>query len=83
MLLTDNRNGADPDSLEQVISQAYRDGRQEFFPVATLGSKSKFENDTTYAERVAVDVADILFALADGPSNAAARVFVPFGTSIT
>lgn len=74
VLLTDNRNHHDENSLDATIQDSWREGH---LPVLTLASKRKFENSETYATRVAEDVAELLFvAFVDGIRDQP-RIFVP------
>ena len=49
LLITNNRNRADPDSLEATIQEL---GTPESLPVFTIASIQTFRTDRSYAERV-------------------------------
>lgn len=74
VLLTENRNHDGPDSLGAVLDDSWIEGR---LPVLTLSSKSKFERDLAYAQRVATDVAELLFGVAMGEYRDRPRIDVP------
>jgi hypothetical protein len=46
-------------------------------PVVTLASKEKFESVVEYAERVAADIADLLYDLKRGYHRDQPRIYVP------
>jgi hypothetical protein len=46
-------------------------------PVLTIGDKGKFEHNREYAERVATDVAELLFGIAQGEYRNQPRIWVP------
>lgn len=74
VLLTDNRNDDGPDSLGATLADSWRVGQ---LPVLTLSSKARFERDTIYAERVASDIAELLFGIAHEEYCAQPRIYVP------
>jgi hypothetical protein len=47
------------------------------FPVVTLADKRRFEHDRIYAERVAADVAELLFGVAEQQYRDRPRIYVP------
>jgi hypothetical protein len=57
-LFTENRNHDGPDSLHATLMDSWRAGH---LPVLTLANKGKFEHNREYAQRVATDVAELLF----------------------
>jgi hypothetical protein len=75
VLFTDNRNHDGPDSLGATLADSWREG---LLPVLTLSNKGRFEHDRGFAERVASDVAEILFGIAEGQDyRDRARIYVP------
>ncbi len=74
VLFTENRNHDDDDSLNAVIQDSWRDGH---LPVLTLANKGRFENNETYATRVARDVAELLFVAFVDEIRNQPRIFVP------
>jgi hypothetical protein len=74
ILLTDNRNADDRDSLQATLVDSWQPGK---LPVLTLSSKTKFERSAEYRERVAVDVAELLFGIVQGEYRDRDRIFVP------
>lgn len=46
-------------------------------PVVTIANKSEFENNAEYRDRVANDVADLLFGILDGQFCDRDRIYVP------
>jgi hypothetical protein len=73
-LFTENRNHDGPDSLEATLQDSWRAGG---IPVLTLANKSTFDHSRAYAERVATDVAELLFGIEHGEYRDQARIFVP------
>jgi hypothetical protein len=73
-LFTDNRNDDGPDSLEATLSGSWRVGH---LPVLALSSQDRFKRDRVYAERVAADVAEILFGILDEQYLNRPRIYVP------
>ena len=71
ILLTDNRNMADQDSLEQTIREE-NDARS--FPVITIGNVSRI-TERTYRERCAARLVEIVLDLND--FLGAGRLFIP------
>jgi hypothetical protein len=43
----------------------------------TLGNKKKFESSRAYADKVASDVAELLFGISQGQYRDQPRIFVP------
>lgn len=74
VLLTDNRNDEGPTSLQATLDDAWRPGS---LPILTLTDKQHFDRSGEYRERVAADVADILFGLKYGEYGDRDRIFVP------
>jgi hypothetical protein len=74
VLFTENRNDDGPDSLHATLTDSWRDGH---LPVLTLSSKARFERDLGYAERVAADVAELLFGIAEQQYRDQPRIYVP------
>lgn len=74
VLFTDNRNLEDQTSLQATLMDSWRMGH---LPVLTLASKRKFEEKSEYAKRVAIDIAEILFGIAQGEYRDQPRIFVP------
>jgi hypothetical protein len=73
-LFTENRNHDGPDSLHATLVDSWRAGH---FPVLTLANKSKFDHRRAYAERVAIDIAELLFGIEHGDYLDQARIFLP------
>jgi hypothetical protein len=46
-------------------------------PVLTLANKGRFEHSPDYAKRVATDVAELLFGIAQGEYRDQPRIYVP------
>jgi hypothetical protein len=81
VLFTENRNDDGPDSLHATLADSWQTG---CLPVLTLSDKGKFEHDRAYADRVATDVADLLFGIAqEEPYRAQPRIWVPLPVSRT
>ena len=74
VLFTENRNDDGPDSLQAVLTDSWRSGQ---LPVLTLANKGRFEHSRAYAERVANDVAELLFAIAHEEYLDQPRIYVP------
>jgi hypothetical protein len=74
VLLTDNRNNEDENSLEATIQDSWRDGH---LPVITLANKGRFENSEAYALAVAEEVADVLIRAFHDAVRDQPRIFVP------
>jgi hypothetical protein len=73
-LFTDNRNHDGPNSLEATLSSSWRVGH---LPLLTLANKTKFEHRREYAERVASDVAELLFGITREGYRDQPRIYVP------
>jgi hypothetical protein len=74
MLLTDNRNREDENSLQTTIEDFWHEGH---LPVLTLANKGRFENSAAYATTVAEDIAEqLVVAFVDGICDQP-RIFVP------
>jgi hypothetical protein len=74
VLITDNRNQEDEDSLQATLTDLWFEGK---LPVLTLASKRTFETSSRYALIVAEEVAEILFATFQENVRDQARIFVP------
>ncbi len=74
VLFTENRRGEDPNSLEATLADSLK---SDCLPVLTLANKGKFEHSTAYAERVATDIAEILFDIAMDAIWSQPRIYVP------
>ncbi len=74
VLITDNRNREDENSLQATIQDSWREGH---LPILTLANKGKFENSAAYAARVAEDVADLLIRVFHDGIRNQPRIFVP------
>jgi len=74
VLLTDNRNNDGPDSLEATLADSWQVGN---LPVLTLADKARFERDRAYGERVASEIAEILFGIREGEYRDSQRIFIP------
>jgi hypothetical protein len=76
VLFTENRNDDGPDSLQSTLTDSWRD---RHLPVLTLSNKARFEHSREYAERVASDVAELLFGIAEEQYRDQPRIYVPIG----
>jgi hypothetical protein len=74
VLFTENRNDDDPNSLQATLTDSWRIGH---LPVLTLANKSKFETSASYAQKIAIDVAELLFGIAFGEYHDQPRIYVP------
>lgn len=74
VLFTENRNAAGTDSLQQTLDDSWQPG---CLPVITLANKIEFEQSTDYRQRVAIDVAELLFGVASGDYLDESRIYVP------
>jgi len=74
VLFTDDRNNDGPDSLHQTLLDSWKEGH---LPVLTIAKKVRFENDRNYAERVANDIANLLFGIACEEYRDQPRIWVP------
>jgi hypothetical protein len=74
VLLTDNRNDDGATSLQATLDDAWKPGK---LPILTLADKQQFDRSAVYRERVAADVADLLFGLKYGEYRDRDRIFVP------
>lgn len=74
VLFTDNRNEEGETSLHSIMSRLWKPGD---LPILTLADKKKFEQAADYRERVAADVADLLFGIVDGEFRDRDRIYVP------
>lgn len=75
VLITDNRNHDDPDSLEATL----RDSVQwDSLPVLTVSDKDALRYNPTYAEQIALDLLEALSDIKDFDRyRGAGRVFLP------
>ena len=75
VVFTENRNDDGPDSLQRTLDDSWFIG---CLPILTLSNKKRFEEDQVYQNRVAEDVAELMFGIAserqycDQP-----RIYVP------
>jgi hypothetical protein len=76
VLFTENRNDEHENSLHATLADSWKMG---CLPVLTLANKGTFEHNASYAERVAADVAELLFGVAqpDGEYRDQPRIYVP------
>ena len=74
VLFTANRNDDGPTSLQATLRDSWSEG---CFPVLTLGSRLKFESQRDYADRVAEEVAELLFDIHGGENRDQGRIYVP------
>lgn len=74
ILFTENRNNDGPDSLHATLADSWRSGQ---LPVLTLANKVTFEHSREYADRVAVDVAELLFGITQEQYRDQPRIYVP------
>lgn len=74
VLLTENRNHDGPDSLQATLIDSWHEGH---LPILMLANKRRFEAGGAYAERVARDVAELLFGIEQGQYVDQPRIFVP------
>ena len=74
VLFTENRNDEDANSLQATLADSWRIG---CLPVLTLANKGRFERSTAYAKRVAIDVAELLFGIAQEEYRDQPRIYVP------
>ena len=74
VLFTENRNEDGPDSLQATLTERWRPGG---LPVLTLANKARLERDREYGERVATEIAELLFGLSQGDYRDQPRIYVP------
>jgi hypothetical protein len=74
VLFTENRNHEDENSLQATLTDSWQRGH---LPVLTLANKGRFENSSSYAKQVAIDVAELLFGIAQGEYRDQPRIYVP------
>lgn len=74
VLYTANRNAAGTDSLQQTLDDSWHAG---CLPLVTLANKIEFEHSADYRQRVAIDVAELLFGVAMGEYRGESRIYVP------
>jgi hypothetical protein len=63
VLFTENRNQNGRDSLEATLADSWQIG---MLLVLTLANKREFERSRDYVDRVANDVAELLFGIGEG-----------------
>jgi hypothetical protein len=74
ILVTENRNHDDPDSLEAMVQAAGPDA----LPVVTVSDKDALAADRRYAETVAADLLEVLMDIVDlDRHRGAGRVYLP------
>jgi hypothetical protein len=74
VLFTENRNNDGADSLHATLADSWSSGQ---LPVLTLANKVTFEHSLDYADRVAIDVAELLFGIAQQQYRDQPRIYVP------
>ena len=74
VLLTDNRNDEGIDSLQATLADSWQPGA---LPVLTLSSKNRLEQNPDFADRVATDIAELLFGIIDMEYRYQPRIFIP------
>ena len=74
VLFTNNRNDDGPDSLEATLADSWQVGN---LPVLTLADRARFGRDREYGERVASEIAELLFGIREGEYRDLQRIFVP------
>jgi hypothetical protein len=74
VLFTDNRNAENDISLQATLTAMWKPGD---LPIITPTSKNKLEQDADYRERVAADIAEVLFGIAEGEYRDRDRIYVP------
>ncbi len=62
------------DSLEATLADSWRHGQ---LPVLTLSNKARFEREREYSEKVATDVAELLFGIKQQEFRDQPRIYVP------
>ena len=72
VLITNNRNADDPDSLEATIRA---ESRTDSLPVFTLARAQQINTDRAYAERTAISLLDYLTRLQS--LRGTGRIFIP------
>jgi len=63
VLFTDNRNDDGETSLQATLTDLWTPGN---LPVLTLADKKNFDRSAEYRERVAAEIGDVLFGIANG-----------------
>ena len=74
VLLTDNRNRENENSLQATMDRLWQPG---LLPVITLANKDTFENNANYAARVAEEIAEVLFLAFHENIRGRSRIYVP------
>lgn len=74
VLFTENRNDDGDNSLQATLTDSWRMG---CLPVLTLANKERFDTSAGYAQRVAIDVAELLFGIVHEEYRDQPRIFVP------
>lgn len=72
ILITDNRNHDDSDSLEAIIR---RDNSPKSLPIFTISSADAFRRDREYADRVVVSIYEYLLRIES--ILGAGRIYLP------
>jgi hypothetical protein len=73
-LFSDNRNEDGENSLQATLDDSRHPG---LIPILTLANKVKFEHDPDYAMQVAIDLAELVFGIAEGEYRDRPRIYVP------
>jgi hypothetical protein len=74
VLLTDNRNHEDENSLEATLQDSWRKGH---LPVVTIANKGTFAHSASYAAGVAEEIADVLISVFHDRVRDQPRIYVP------
>jgi hypothetical protein len=74
ILLTDNRNRENENSLQATMDQLWHAG---MLPVITLANKDTFEKNAEYAARTAEEIAEVLFLAFHEHILDSSRIYVP------
>jgi hypothetical protein len=75
VLFTADRNDDGPDSLQRTLDDSWFDG---CLPVLTLSNKGRFEQNRVYEDRVAEDIATLMFGIeSEGQYRDRPRIYVP------
>lgn len=74
VLFTANRNDEGPNSLHATLEDSWTPG---MLPILTLANKVTLELESVYAERVASEVAELLYVIAQQQYRDQPRIYVP------
>jgi len=74
VLFTDNRNQDGENSLQKVIIDSWHNG---MLPILTVSNKQRFAGGGEYADRVAADVAEVMYGMRQGEYRNEPRIYVP------